>query len=197
MLPEDNVRKGFVVEEQYRALLDNLPPYLRPLLVVAYHVGNRKGELLGLLWSQVELDAEPPTITLWSGTTKNKKGRTLPIYGEMLDCLWEQKRLRDQKYPKCAFVFHVDGQPLQTFRKAWATACKKAGAEGLLLHDLRRSAVRNLTRAGVPRPQAMAIAGHKTESVYVRYDIVDFQDLRDAAAKMERFHDVQRQPEHL
>ena len=96
------------------------------------------------------------------------------------------------QFPQCAFVFHLEGQPLQSFREAWATACKKAGAEDLLFHDLRRSAVRNLTRAGVPRPQAMAITGHKTESVYVRYDIVDFQDLRDAATKMERFHDVPR-----
>jgi integrase len=188
LLPEDNVRTGFLQPDQYERLKLELPPYFRTLFVVAYHVGSRKGELLGLLWPQVELDTDPPTITLWSGTTKNRKGRTLPVYGDIIDELQEQSRVHRESFPNCAFVFHHEGKPLLEFYKTWRSACKRAGVEGLLFHDLRRSAVRNLTRAGVPRPQAMAITGHRTESVYARYDIVDFQDLKDAAAKMERFH---------
>src|SRR5205809_7908877 len=73
------------------------------------------------------------------------------------------------------------------FRKAWASACRRTGIPGLLFHDLRRSAVRNMERAGIPRKMAMAISGHKTEEVYRRYAMVSPRDIRDAAAKMERF----------
>jgi hypothetical protein len=63
--------------------------------------------------------------------------------------------------------------------KAWRTACQDAGVPGRILHDFRRTAVRNLERAGVPRSVAMKITGHKTESVYQRYAIVSDADLRD------------------
>ena len=69
-------------------------------------------------------------------------------------------------------------------RRSWKTACEKAGVPGRLLHDLRRSAVRNLERAGVSRSVAMKMTGHKTESVYRRYAIVSESDLRKAAVKL-------------
>ena len=69
-------------------------------------------------------------------------------------------------------------------RRAWMTACRKAGSPGLLLHDLRRSAVRNLERAGVSRPGAMKLTGHKTANMYRRYAIVAESDLREAGAKL-------------
>jgi integrase len=82
-------------------------------------------------------------------------------------------------------VFHRDGRPVGSFRKAWASACKAAGVRGLLFHDLRRSAVRNFERAGVSQAVAMKITGHKTASVYRRYRIVDERDLREPLAKTE------------
>ena len=69
-------------------------------------------------------------------------------------------------------------------RRSWKTACTDSGVPGRLLHDLRRSAVRNLERAGVSRSVAMKMTGHKTESVYRRYAIVSESDLREAAAKL-------------
>jgi integrase len=69
-------------------------------------------------------------------------------------------------------------------RKAWASACRKAGRPGVLFHDLRRSAVRNMEQAGVPRSVATKITGHKTESVYRRYAIVSDADLAAAAQKL-------------
>jgi integrase len=81
-------------------------------------------------------------------------------------------------------VFHRGGRPLTDFRKSWRTAVRLAGCPGRIPHDFRRTAVRNLVRAGVSRSVAMKTTGHKTASVYARYAIVSDQDLREAAAKL-------------
>src|SRR4030095_15293657 len=104
MLEENNVRKGFLEHEVYLKLRDALPVYLRPLFVVAYHVGCRRGELLKIEWSQVDWAAK--RIRLEPGTTKNKEGRTLPIYGEMREWLEMQRQIRDAHYPNCLSVFY-------------------------------------------------------------------------------------------
>ena len=86
--------------------------------------------------------------------------------------------------------FRNDGSPVQDFKKAWATACKAAGVAGRLFHDLRRSGIRNMTRAGVSRKVATAISGHRTEAIYARYDIADEEDLRDAVIKTQAYVDT-------
>jgi integrase len=190
-LRENNTRKGFVCQEQYHALLAELPEDLRGITCVAYHVANRKGELFRLEWSDVELDGNPPVFTLWPGETKNNDGRTLPILeGEMLDTLRALKQRRDQKWPKATHVFlNNEGAPLAHYmmRKRWDDACVRAGVPGLLFHDLRRSAVRNLRRAGVSQKVAREFSGHKTDAIFDRYNITDFDDLKDAARRLSRF----------
>jgi len=84
-----------------------------------------------------------------------------------------------------ALEFHRDGERIKNLRKAWDTACKAAGCPGRIPHDFRRTAVRNLERAGVPRSAAMAMVGHKTEAIYRRYAIVDTGVLREAATKID------------
>jgi integrase len=184
MLEENNVRKGFLEHEAYTKLRDALPDGVQLLFVVGYHVGCRTGELLKVKWSQVDLRAK--RIRLEPGTTKNKEGRTLPIYGEMVERLRLGREIRDRLHPACAFVFHRNGKPIRDFRKSWDVACKAAGLSELLFHDLRRTAVRNMVRAGIPEKTAMAISGHKTRSVFDRYNIINDRDLTDAAARMER-----------
>lgn len=184
MLEENNVRKGFLEHDDYRKLRDELPQESRLLFVVAYHLGCRKGELMQIQWSDVDLRAR--RITLPVGTTKNKEGRTLPIYGEMLEWLKMARDIRDAEHPECNAVFQRNGKAMKNFRKAWDAACKRAGVGGLLFHDLRRTAVRNMVRAGIPEKVAMQISGHKTRSVFDRYNIVSDRDLSEAAAKMER-----------
>ena len=84
------------------------------------------------------------------------------------------------------YVFHRNGKRIRNLRDAWVSACDDAGLPGRLMHDFRRTAVRNLERAGVSRSAAMAMVGHKTESIYRRYAIVDSSALREAAAKLDQ-----------
>lgn len=184
MLEENNVRKGFLEYDQYVNLRNELPPELRPLFVIGYYTGARIGELRLLRWEQVDFKAG--RIILEPGTTKNREGRTLPIYGEMREWLSIEKEIRDQQFPTCPYVFQRHGLTIKDFRTAWEQACERAKVPGLLFHDLRRTAVRNMVRAGIPEKVAMQISGHKTRSVFDRYNIVSDRDLREAAAKMER-----------
>lgn len=184
-LPEDNVREGFLEHSQYQAVLDALPPHLRCLFVVAYHVGCRSGELRSIQPSQVDVAAKQ--IRLAGTQTKNGRPRTLPIYGDMET--WLEWQLDDLKanWRECQWLFHFNGRHIGNHLGGWREACKEAGLASLLFHDLRRTAVRNMERAGIPRSVAMAISGHLTESVYRRYDIVSARDLGLAAAKLDAY----------
>jgi integrase len=97
------------------------------------------------------------------------------------------KAEHDQHWPTCPLVFHYLGRPIGSHLKGWKKACESAEMPDLHFHDLRRSAIRYMERAGIPRKVAMAISGHRTEAVYRRYDIVSQQDLKIAAAKMEHY----------
>ena len=90
-------------------------------------------------------------------------------------------------------MFHRNGRPIKDFYGAWKHACTKAGVPDRIPHDFRRTAVRNLERAGVPRSAAMKLTGHKTESVYRRYAIVSEADLSEGLKKLARLHAYERQ----
>jgi len=76
-------------------------------------------------------------------------------------------------------------QRIISFGKAWKAACRKAGCPGRLPHDLRRTAIRNFVRKGISENVAMKLSGHKTSSVFRRYDIVSGDELREAAEKLD------------
>jgi integrase len=184
MSKEDNVRQGFLRDEQYSALLDALPAELKPLFVTAYETGIRMGELLAIGWDQV--DFESGSIVLQAGETKNGEGRIVPILaGDMHDLLNGAKQERDAKWPDCPWVFNRQGEQIKDFRATWANACERAGVPDLNFHDLRRTAVRNMRRAGVSQVVRMKISGHKTDSMERRYNIVDTDDITSAKALME------------
>ena len=145
-------------------------------------------------WSQV--DIQGCVVRLEPGETKNDEGRLIPLAGELLEMLRMQKSIRDQNWPECPWVFFRCGRPTKTFTGAWSNACIAANrfeVEGgheiptRLFHDLRRTGVRNLVRAGVPERVAMAISGHKTRSVFDRYNIVSERDLHDAARRLNNY----------
>ena len=110
------------------------------------------------------------------------------MHPELVELFKERRRytneLQTKKERLISFVFHRNGRPIKDFRKAWADACQAAGVPGMIPHDLRRTAVRNLERAGVSRSAAMKLTGHKTESVYRRYAIVSEGDLAEGVRKL-------------
>jgi len=176
LVTETNIRRGFLTDEQYEKLRDELPGELKPLFVTAFVTGMRKSEILNIRWPQVDFEAG--FIILHTGETKNKEGRAAPIIeGDMRDLLMAAKRDHDENWPKCEWVFARGGQRILDFRWAWQAACKRAGVPDLRLHDLRRTAVRNMRRAGIPQVVRMKISGHRTDSMERRYNIVDAEDL--------------------
>jgi integrase len=187
-----NTRQGFFEEPEFRALLGHLPAYLQPFITFLYLTGWRKGEARRLQWRQVDFEAG--TIRLEPGTTKNDEGRLFPFkaFPALEDLLQEQwRRTQDLAHRTemiVPWVFHRERLPIGDFRKAWETACKAVGLVNRIPHDFRRTAVRNLERAGVPRSVAMKLTGHKTESVYRRYAIVSEADLSVGVAKLAALH---------
>ncbi|MGH7274973.1 MAG: tyrosine-type recombinase/integrase, partial [Nitrospiria bacterium] len=185
MVAENNVRTGFFDLGDFRELRANAPDHLKPVIAIAYYTGMRAGEILKLKWDQVDL--VHGVLRLETGTTKNKEGREVPLIPELRQTLeWWRKETRG-KYPFCRYVCHYKGERYGSYRRAWNTLCEKVGLTGAKMHDFRRTGVRNLIRAGVPQSVAMAISGHKTDSVFRRYDIVSHQDIQQAGDRLTRY----------
>lgn len=189
MLRENNRRKGFFEADEFIALRAALPDYLKPIVTMAYYYGMRKQEILGLRFDQVDL--REGEVRLEPEDTKTGEPRLIILNDEMFSVLMAQKRNRDLGFPECPYVFYTDkGGRIKDFRKAWDKACKQAGLEGKIFHDFRRTAIRNMVRAGVPQHTAQQISGHKTDSVFKRYNIISRDDLKRAARQISIYHKV-------
>jgi len=197
MLQERNARTGFFERSEFDAVLAHLPADLRVVFEADYILGWRvKSELLTRQW--IHVDFRSGWLRLEPGETKNDEGRQFPLTPDLRAVL-ERQRERTTAEEKTTgavipWVFHRSGKPIKSFRRAWLTACKRAGVLGRVPHDFRRTAVRNLERAGVPRSTAMKMVGHRTESIYRRYAIVDEAMLKEGAAKLQILHDTQQDP---
>lgn len=182
------VRTGFLNFEQFQKLRSELPGHLKCPFTLAYDSGMRRGEIFNLRWSDVDLKAAEIRLE----ETKNGEKRTVPVGKELMQML-EMER---EKYPRAEFVFmrptREGDKRVLSFAKTWVSACERAGVSGTLFHDLRRCGVRNMTRAGTPQVVAMAISGHKTASIFRRYNIVDGEDLKLAARQQDAYREKQK-----
>ncbi len=206
----NNTRKGFFEREQFIAVLKNLPEYLQPAVETAYITGWRiHDEIFTRQRHHADLKG---WLRLDPGETKNGEGRNFPFTARLREII-EQQLERTKALEKATgriipWLFHRDGKQIKTFRRSWLTACIAAGlgteirsADGKLMktianripHDFRRTAVRNLERAGVSRSDAMKMVGHKTEAIYRRYAISDERSMKEAAEKLDQFHAIDQQ----
>lgn len=178
-----NERKGFFSRAEFDRVYSHLPHDLADFALFGYLTGWRKGEIASLTWQ----DVEDNVIRLRGENAKNGEARSVVIAGELSGLIERRKQARLSNGVLTALVFHRDGAPIIEFRKSWASACKAAGVAGKLFHDLRRTAVRNMVRSGVPQNVAMKISGHKTASMFRRYDIANEEDLRLAMESLARY----------
>ena len=206
MLGENNVRKGFFEHADFLALRDALPSYLKPFVTFAYKTGWRASEIADLTWNRVDLEAG--IVRLDPGATKNDEGRTVYLDDELKELFksqWEQRK-RTRRLTESVFPNSDGTGKIKDFRYKWNEACRSVGLgygyrldgkyveewqeklpAGPILHDFRRTAVRNMVRSGVSETVAMKISGHKTRSVFDRYNIVSEEDLKLAAQRQENY----------
>jgi integrase len=194
LLPEDNVREGFVDPPEMAALLEELRALGASDIADAAEFGYltvcRRANVLGALWTwfKLEVDATGAVVggnlRLPGSATKNKKPLALALTGPLLALVARRWALR---VPTCPFVFHRAGARIVDFRGVWNTACARVGLPRVLFHDLRRSAARTYRRAGVAEHVIQRLGGWKTASMFRRYDIVDDRDLLDASERLTTF----------
>ena len=202
MLKEREPRQGFFEDIEFEAFRTALPSELHGFVTFGYLTGWRFQEVAGLTWDLVDMNNG--TVRLNAQDTKNEEQRLLKMELALLEviegCLTEKKK-------GCPYVFQRNGERLKDIRGAWNKACRETGLgygyklnnryamkweekglpAGPIFHDFRRTAVRNMNRAGIQRKIAMLISGHKTESIFERYNITNNGDLEEAALKMEAF----------
>jgi integrase len=178
-----NVREGFLEPAEFEAICLRLPAYLQDAARFAYCTAWRVGAVRALEWRDVDLRSG--TLQLRAASAKNKRAKLIPLRGDLLALLERRAAARDLA---CPHVFTgADGGRLGDFRKAWQRAAQAAGITGLLFHDLRRSAARNLIRAGVPEQVVMDLGGWRTRSILARYNVTSERDLADALDRVSRY----------
>src|SRR5215831_13711875 len=187
MLEENNARQGFLDHAGFIAISSHLPDHLKDPITFLYLSGWRVSEMRALEWRDVDLAGN--VIRLRPEISKNKKGRLLPLQGDLLEIV---QRADANRRLDCVSVFHHNGNLVGDFRKAWKSALMAAGLGKKFVHDFRRTAVRNLTRAGNPEKISMALTGHKTRAVFDRYNIVSEADLSQATEKL--YSHLENQP---
>lgn len=171
---EARPRQGLVSERIYRLFLDALPDYAKLPWAFAYHTGVRKGELLSLEWDWMDWDEW--ILNVPGEVTKNDDPRWIPVYQDASgDDHWRQmvRFAYQSRNERCPYLFQRDGEALTVNQLHWAyvSTRRKLGFGKVIFHDLRRTALSNMMAAGLSESDAMRISGHKTRSVFDRYNI--------------------------
>jgi integrase len=177
---------------EFYKLAEFAAPHLRPILWAAYETGMREGEILNLTWGGVSL--KDRIIKLTTEATKDYEARVIPISDEFSEILNRMPRGIQDDYP----VFTYAGKPIKDTRTGMTNACEKALITygrfrdgGFIFHDLRRTFVTDMRRAGVQESVIMEITGHSRGEVFDRYNQVNMADMRYAIERMVDYRRVQ------
>jgi len=187
----DNARTGFCSPEEIERVIPYLPTWSKSAVRALYLTGWRTGEVLGLSWKRVDFKAG--TLRLDARDTKSGKPRLFPFreLPELAGLLRSQReatsRLERSQRRVIPWVFHRGGERLNSIRSGWRSAVRKAGLPALTPHDLRRSAARNLVRAGVPEDVVMKLCGWTTRSMLTRYNITAARDLEEGVSRLAEY----------
>ncbi len=188
-----NARQGFVEPDAFAAVVARLRPIAREIAVFAYGSAWRQAEVLGLPWAMVDRRSKEIRLP----DSKNGQPRILALTGELeriIERRWSQRIVNSRMVP---LVFHHEGGRAVSptgLRNWWREAARAAGVPGVIFHDLRRSGVRNMIRAGVTEPVAMSISGHQSASIFRRYNITSVDDQRRALAATQHYVGSQLKP---
>lgn len=174
-----NERDRVLTPEEWDSLYYVAPLHLKPILLIAFQLGMRWGEIMSLTWDCV--DIQRGFLRVLGAKSKTGEGRTIPLTPEIKTILTHLAKVR---HLNTKHVFLYEGQPIQRIKRSFRTACKRAGLSDLRFHDLRHCAATNLRRAGVDTVTAMKIVGHKSEKMHRRYNSVSEEDLTKAAGKL-------------
>lgn len=173
--PENNVRDRVISHDEFQRLFNCSPEYMKPVLLTAYYTGMRRGEILNLKWDRVDL--KMGFIRLRSEDTKTNEGRSIPLHPVLIQLLKDTKL----RYLKHDLVFTRNGEyisPLGSFKEDFRKACKKAEIDNFHFHDLRHVCINNWRQAGHDYFKIMKATGHKTITVFKRYNTVDDEELK-------------------
>ena len=176
-LKDDNVRQRIISQNELENLLSFSPVHLKPILKMAYYEPMRKEEIIGLTWDEIDLQSN--FIRLSANRTKGKKnGRSIPIHPLIKEMLYSLPR----SITTNRVFLYLDKQgryrPFKGFSRSWNRVIKLAGLNDVVFHDLRHTAITNMRKAGNPPSVIMKASGHKTMSMFLRYNLVDDEDLR-------------------
>jgi integrase len=190
-LKEATPRAGFCEPDVFAAIRKRLPETHALAVAFCYALAWRRNEVLGLEWRHVDL--ESGEVSLDADQSKTDEARKAYLPQDLLTNLRAHRQQVEAVQRRLGRVIprvfvrlrgKLAGNPVGDFRKRWMKACKEAGVPGLLVHDLRRSDVRNMVRDGITEGVAMRISGHRTRSVFDRYNITSSKDLQEAALRL-------------
>jgi integrase len=168
---ENNARDRILSPEEYVRLLAHSPAHIKPVIKMGYFSGMRRGEILGLTWGQVDLKEGFIKLEAWD--TKTNDPRLVPLNAELISMLKDMPR----GLPGVP-VFTYKGRSMAEMTRSFVTACKRAGIEDFTFHDLRHTAINNWRLQGHDYFRIMAASGHKTMSVFKRYNTVSKEELK-------------------
>ena len=188
-LSEKNTRDRVLSLDEFENLVETLPEHAADIVTVAYYIGMRAGEIFGLTWDRVNMKGG--YINLTPQDTKTGEARHVYFNGRVRDILERIGKVRQISH---RFVFTYHGNPVKSIKYSLIKALKKTGIQNFRFHDLRHTYVSNARKAGVDRSVIMRLTGHKTLSMFTRYNTVDQADAKDAMQRLDSFFSKEDEP---